>query len=520
MAYGVYIHITHTGSTNKTLLLNDIYPTTDAPYPLRRAGPVYIGPGQTVALTYADTVSTSFERGSIRGFIDQGFLTAELMFGSATTFPEATGDITGRYPASVVSGIQSRPVSSVAPAIGDVIKWNGMAWSPAPASSTLIDGLVFVSSVEDLPPESGGVITLAQGVAYYFTKEVDLNGLRLACGRDTVILGSSSENCRIKSTGLIGMALITSEFTLPVRNVTIQADIALDLDALANPGSALDWSGVNFTDCNSIGRIANYNNVVMVEGAFLNSGGLTFDGTINTIAFDTYLFVPPTAHHAIHLPATLFVARRFRVIFSSFVVMPLNTGVVVDDVDLNFPANESFILKDVNFSGGGTYLSGISASSNKALFAFCVGIPNSSNNAQYYMNDNIVSTPTPDQNTFYKLLGNTSPGDFVSKFTVTENRATYVGALSTAFLVSAVVTFTTSSNNQNMALRVAKNGVTLISSEVKARTGIGADRLEAVPLQAVVSLTQGDFIEIWIANESSNNGSVVVNNMNVIIAAT
>jgi len=41
-------------------------------------------------------------------------------------------------------------------------------------------------------------------------------------------IGGSSENCRIKSTGLV-TALITSVYSLPIRNVTIEAALALDL---------------------------------------------------------------------------------------------------------------------------------------------------------------------------------------------------------------------------------------------------------------------------------------------------
>ena len=89
---------------------------------------------------------------------------------------------------------------------------------------------VYVSTKSDLPTPSAGVITLLSGYTYFFTTEVDLTGDRLVCGVNTTILGASSENCRIKSTGLVGTALITSNYSLPIRSITIEADVALNLN--------------------------------------------------------------------------------------------------------------------------------------------------------------------------------------------------------------------------------------------------------------------------------------------------
>ncbi len=150
--------------------------------------------------------------------------------------------------------------------------------------------LIFVEVLADLPAPVGGVITLVDNTAYYFTTTVDLVGNRLVCGINTTILGSSSENCRIKSTGLVGTALITSNYSLPMRGITIEADVALNLDGDAVT-TAIDWFGVNFTDCNTVGLIKDYSNVIMSDSAFLNSGNLTFDGTIGTVGLSQCLFV-------------------------------------------------------------------------------------------------------------------------------------------------------------------------------------------------------------------------------------
>ena len=130
---------------------------------------------------------------------------------------------------------------------GKFLRYDGL-WSLITSGDLSIQDFVFVSSKDDLPTPVSNVITLEDNVTYYFTTTVDLLGDRLVGGQNTVILGASSENSRITSTGLgTGVALFTTEWTTPIRHVTFQdVDTALAIDGSVNPPLALDWTGVNF----------------------------------------------------------------------------------------------------------------------------------------------------------------------------------------------------------------------------------------------------------------------------------
>ena len=332
------------------------------------------------------------------------------------------------------------------------------------------DNFIFVNSKSDLPTASSGIITLGDSITYFFTAIVDLTGDRLVCGLNTVILGASSENCYINSTGLNpSTALITSIYSLPIRHISFTHGQVFNLygDGTTN---AIDWFGINFVDCASVGTIKDYTNFVMGDSAFLNSSGMTFDGSIGTISFANCLFDCSTGGTAITLASTLTVSRRFRIIYSSFVTLSGETSLNVSASATI--SDERYILDTVNFSGGGTYISGVTQTSNKTLFTNCVGIANTTTRGFYYMVNNTTDTPigVVNVNVWKKALGTTTADSNNSKFSHSSNRLTYTGAFNTSFLVTVNTAVRSGSSNQNISIGIAKNGTILANSEMTIRT--------------------------------------------------
>lgn len=375
--------------------------------------------------------------------------------------------------------------------------------------------IVFVNDKTDLPTAVSNVITLDDNVTYYFTTTVDLTGDRLVGGENTVILGSSSENSRIKSTGLgVGVPLFYSEWTTPIRHVTFQdVDTALHIVGTVNPPVALDWTGVNYLNVPNIGLIDTCDNWIYSKGAFLNSQNLQFSGTVGTVGIDNSIFVGTgSAGNILDILSTCTITRRFRLIYSSMVVFGATVGINVD-ASATIPT-EGYILDTINFSAGGTYLSGVSYTDNKTRFVNSKGIENTAEIGNLYMLNNATATVISGSGVPTKVLGTTTANAINQKFSHSDNRLTYTGGLIRDFQVS-VTTSLTSGNNNVIGVYVAKNGTIITESEMYGTTS-SAGRAESISCQTILEMEENDYIEIWVENNTATQ-NITVEYMNVII---
>ena len=390
--------------------------------------------------------------------------------------------------------------------------WDGSAWVVLAGASYLVE----VSNKTDLPTAVGGVITLLDDLTYKFLTDIDLTGGRLVLGSDTTITGTSSENASLTSTGLgVGVALITSVWTNPIKFITFKdVDTALDYDGLGN-AVALDWNGVNFLNVPNIGTIKDVDNFIFLNGAFLNSKGMLFDGTISTVAVGGSLFVGDgLAGDLIKVLSTCTITTRFRTIYSSVVAFTLTTGINVD-ATATIP-DEAFILDTVSFSGGGTYLAGLDETSNKSLFIKCNPIVNTFVNGQLYMQGNATVTPIAVATTFYKVLGTTTESSENSKFLHTNNRLTCDATVDRKYLIQCNLSFSSGNNKECVfGFYDSKLSAVRVPSQTKS-TSNSAGKAENVSFNCVVNFTAGDYLEIWGANNTDTT-DITVTDMNFVI---
>ena len=398
-----------------------------------------------------------------------------------------------------------------------------------PGPSTIGPNFVFVSILRDLPTAIAGVITLVAGRTYYITTLIDLLGARLVGGANTVILGSSSENSILTSTGLgAGVPLFSSGFSTPIREVTF-ADVDTAIEIIGTGPAqpelpALDWSGVNFHGVASIGVIADIDNFVFTKGAFINSAGLRFTGAAATIAFNASIFTSEAAGAIIiEVDENAVVSRRFRVIYSSFVVGGAGAVGVRVDPSAGIPV-EGYALDTINFTtyGGASSTSGVTYLDNKVRWNDCRGVTNTSVFGNYYFSG-AVGTFSPTT----AVIGTIIPGTYLAsdinqKFSQAGSVFEYVGAIGRSFQVTAVATLeTTSGARQEYSLNIVAviGGVGgVIAGGIMTGTTTAADRPINVTSQGIATLVSGN--TFYISISSLNAGTTLnVANLTIIVKA-
>ena len=373
-------------------------------------------------------------------------------------------------------------------------------------------GLVVVDNAGGFPNAVGGVITLADDVTYLVTSAIDLSGDRIVCGDRSGIIGTVQDISSITSTGLGADALITSAHRVTLRDITIHdVTLALDLDA-SDPDDFLVWSAVAFTDCTDTGRIQNYSSVIMAFCSLDAAPGLVFDGTLGTVAINDTFISGAAGKTTITIPATATITRRFRTRYSA-VITPA-TGTALDVSTSATIPDESYILTDCNFSGDGARIVGVQFDDNKAMFDKNIGIDNSRTFANYYMSGNLVDTPIT-QGVPAKVSGTTTENSINQRFSHSDNRATYTGALTRDFEVDIRAGMSANSNNI-LHLYVAVNGTAILEPH-GAGTSNSSGRADGITVAGVVELSTGDYVEAFVSNESASV-DIDVTSLDVVIS--
>ena len=211
----------------------------------------------------------------------------------------------------------------------------------------------------------------------------------------------------------------------------------------------------------------------------------------------------------------LTVSRRFRVIYSAIVAGdPTSLGVSASEL-ASIPI-EAYIYDTVNFAGGGGFVSGIQFSSIDSLWVNCVGVTNSANISNYYMESNPTATTISAMETAVKVAGTTVTNTITQKFTNTDNRATYSGGLTRNFKITAVASLT-GGNSKIYALSIAENGVVIPGTRSVVTTN-GSSKAENITTQGVILMNANDYVEVWVEGVDTTTNPTV-EELNVIVEA-
>lgn len=376
--------------------------------------------------------------------------------------------------------------------------------------------IVYVNSFENLPEPVGNRIKLQSNKIYEFTDVVDIGNHYLETSLNNVIYGVSANISGLTSNyagplisgseelSIIGMELYNSN---PSGQI-----LKMDGADSSSPRRSLTFNDVTWFMSN-LGTVANYNNVLYMSNAFINvQSGMEYTGNFDAHVYDTCIVTSASSGSLVFdYDLNTTIRNRVRSVFSSFTA---TTGSII----YNFDDSTTIDDERVQFIGcfftssGGSFVSGAAPGSERSLYQNNIGIRDTSPRSWYYMLNNATETVIAVTNTWVKVAGTTT-SEQSEKFANTNNRATYISKQRRFFQVGVHLS-AFGGNGDDLEFALAKNG-TVISPTIASIVGEGAGNNISVGVDALVGLSENDYIELYARN-TTDTTNLTVTSLNLI----
>lgn len=132
----------------------------------------------------------------------------------------------------------------------------------------------------------------------------------------------------------------------------------------------------------------------------------------------------------------------------------------------------------------------------------------------YSMSNNATATDIVTTSVGVKVAGSTTAGAEIERFSNGNNRLTYLAGRKRLFVCTAVGNEAVGGNNHQYAFSFYKNGTKIAESE-KTITSDSSGRTSTFVIQAVTELSEGDYIEVWV-QDNTGTADVTISYLNVI----
>lgn len=376
------------------------------------------------------------------------------------------------------------------------------------ASVSPNSNLVYVYSLSDLPAPSGAGITLVANKMYVFSGIVNispnylnLNGAGLR-GTDPAKDGvmSTVSGAVLRSTGV--SVFIENLVVIPASGGSKAYDFA---DATGTMFCNL-FSGCSVVDAGipslGVGQISGFKATTINKNYWNCKDGVKITGVVGKFS-SAYNFITG-------------ISGGSGIEFLS--------GLIIDDIDL---ANNYFIYTGqtgvkVNagatidfgrmttnmFRGVTTLLTGFDSYTPGWEMVSNTGVPNTRTYGYIYMNGNSTSTSISTTNTYVKIAGTTTSLTLQKITSPSSNRLTYVGKKSSLVRVFIAITGESPNNSGALSVALAKNG-TVINNPHASITSMVSSQGFQLTLDTEVSLVTNDYLEVFIANNSSTQNYII-----------
>ena len=370
---------------------------------------------------------------------------------------------------------------------------------------------VFVNAVSDLPTPSAGKHLLAANTSYLLGADINIGTNFLQFSAGTSLQGLAAFVASITYTGTVPM-LQGADGNATIKDLTLicaSSEVYNWVDTGGGGNSIVIITDVLVVACTSIGTFDDINTLV-IDGSTIVSctDGIIILGNSMTGLRVMSVNMLSTDANFVGFDFTGSLVATVNLEGIIFTGGASSIGIKGDAGSANIVANDIANVSNVQFLGVNTALSGIAIDDFRWNFQGNGDVADTMPDALVSMINNAtvttlsVGVPT--------LVAGTWIVNRASQFTATTGgRATYNGErdLVTPIDVSVVID-PASGTNKTFRCFVAVNGVAVADSGIAVNISAGDPKQISVPWQANIS--NGDFIEVFIENETDSVDATVI----------
>lgn len=378
----------------------------------------------------------------------------------------------------------------------------------AASGATVSTKTVTVSSEADFPTPVSGVITLADDTDYLIINDITTSNRFVANGT-TTIRGATSLNVTLAYSGT-GTMFTGTNCNLKFQNINIAATGTGStlLNVTGGGTGQCQFVECRISECDTLGTITSMFLVRFDKVGFGNikTDGLTCAGA-NNILFMDGCYVVLNGGTYIDLDAATFntVILNKQILLSSAGGTTFLSG-SAGSANINSGGFGTMI--DCRTAGSATVLNGIAADDYRWEFLAVNSIPDSVYFGMLSMVGNATNTVISVSGTPVLVAGTWTVEETHRMTGTTGGRLTYDAERSQDLNVTTSVTVQpVSGTNISISAYIAVNGSTVASSKRTAAASAGSPTNITLPWY--VDFTNGDYVEIFVANETNTTDVLV-----------
>lgn len=384
-----------------------------------------------------------------------------------------------------------------------------------PAGSKQLE--VLVQSASDFPTAVSDVITLAADTVYVIDGDINIGNDRFVMSSNSQIRGLGSGVSTITTTTTGNVFTSSNSFTLKGFAITASSGTMFSCTGGSTESAYLKEFTVNA--CSSMGTFSAWYSLFWDKGAVVScTTGLTFSGACTILILDLVEFITGYTT-AVDLNSSTFNTCSFN--RCGFGYASATNHIIVAANSANINSGKEGRIISCNFNAGATNIVNNSdVGDTRWEYLFNLNLPNSTKNAQGYMHTTTTTTiGAGDGDSGNPKLVNGGTNWVTAhddQFTVTNaGRFTYDGVTAAEFLIMCAVSGTTASGTQTINHYIAKNGTAITASKTQREytsTAVGSP----APCTAIVTLANGDYVELYLENiTGTNNWDSYILNMTI-----